>query len=36
VAALRSGAVAVDGPVAAVISGGNMDPSLLPALLTSA
>ena len=33
VAALRSGRVPVDGPVAAVISGGNMDPSLVPELL---
>ena len=35
VAALRAGAVDADGPVAAVISGGNMDPSLIPELLTS-
>jgi threo-3-hydroxy-L-aspartate ammonia-lyase len=35
VAALRSG-LAGTGPVAAVISGGNMDPSLIPELLASA
>lgn len=35
VAALRSGRVA-DGPVAAVVSGGNMDPSLVPDLLAFA
>ncbi|MDX1675737.1 MAG: threonine/serine dehydratase [Longimicrobiales bacterium] len=33
VAALRSGRVTGDGPVVAVISGGNMDPSLVPDLL---
>ncbi len=36
VAALRSGAAPAAGPVAAVISGGNMDPSLIPELLTPA
>jgi threonine dehydratase len=34
VAALRSG-LHVDGPVAAVISGGNIDPSLIPELLSA-
>ncbi len=34
VAALRSGRGALDGPVAAVISGGNIDPSRIPELLS--
>jgi threonine dehydratase len=36
VAALRSGRIEADGPMAAVISGGNMDPSLIPDLLVPA